>query len=87
MTTMRTLLLAVVLGAASCATVPPIPTSLYGEACANLNALGCPEGAKANCAAVMQTAQEAHLTDLRPSCLAAAKTQDEARACGSVTCP
>jgi hypothetical protein len=88
---MRSFILALTIALTSCATPSPTPDpppgpDIYGAACANLAAVGCPEGSRDNCAEVMQQAQEAHLTDLHPTCLAAAKTQDAARACGSVRC-
>lgn len=64
-------------------------------ACANLAALGCPEGADASvCVRTIDHVQAGHLTDLHPDCLARARTKAEARACGakrdgggSVDCP
>jgi hypothetical protein len=77
----------------ACSTTPPapvppgpVPASIYEQACANLASLGCSAGKVADCAAVMQADEEAHLTELNPTCLAVAKTQDEARACKSVRC-
>jgi len=71
-----------------CASPQPVPTpqpdpAIYQAACDQLATIGCPEGAMPNCAAVLQSAQEAHLTNLRPTCLAAAQSQDAARACGT----
>jgi hypothetical protein len=79
------------LSCTSCATNPPTPDPVigpdaYGAACANLAAIGCPEGQRENCVSVMQRAQEARLTDLRPTCLAAAANAAAARACGTVRC-
>ena len=52
--------------------------------------LRCPEADDADggdsCEVACRHAQEGGLTDLRPRCLAAAKTVDELRACGSVKC-
>lgn len=53
------------------------------KACANLTSLGCPIS---DCPAACTKAQGT-LTDLHPSCIAKAKTKEEARACGSVKCP
>jgi len=93
---MRVLLVAAFVSFLACVTPAPLPPppgpspDVYASACANLAAIGCPEGARPNCARVMQDAQEAHLTDLHPECLAGlAKTasKEEARACESVRCP
>jgi hypothetical protein len=83
---MRTIILTLALAFSACATVHPVPVDVYPAACSNLAQLGCPEGARPNCAAVMKRADDDHLTDTRASCLAVAKTADEARACGSVRC-
>ena len=51
--------------------------------------LGCPEGTPdggQSCVEVCRHTQATHLTDLHPSCLAAAKSKEQARACGSVKC-
>ena len=88
---MRSIILALSIVLAACATPgptpPPLPTDVYAGACANLAAIGCQEGAKPNCAAVMQRAQESAITDLHPACLATATSKEAARACGSVRCP
>jgi hypothetical protein len=89
---MRTTILAIAIALAACVTpgpVPPDPTpspDVYARACAKLAAIGCPEGARESCARVMQDAQEARATDLRPECLAKADSIEAARACGSVRC-
>lgn len=55
-------------------------------ACRNLALLGCPEGNPiASCVATCAAAQ-GKVTDLKPACLARAKTQEEARAVGTVKC-
>ena len=59
------------------------------SACANLSALGCPEGNPSggkSCAETCEHTQSTHLTDLKPACLSAARTVADARACGSVAC-
>lgn len=54
--------------------------------CANLSAMGCPEGA-AGCDATCRHVQVTRLTDLPIACLSAARSKPEARACGSLACP
>jgi hypothetical protein len=83
---MRTIILTLSLAFSACATDPPVPVDVYPAACLNLQSLGCPEGARPNCAAVMKRADDDHLTDTHASCLAGAKTAEDARACGSVRC-
>ena len=56
------------------------------RACQNLATLGCAEG-NASCVTTMQHAQSTGITDLKPACLAAAKSKADVRACGSVACP
>lgn len=60
------------------------------KACINLGALGCPEARAVDggqsCYAVCAHAEETHKFDLKPACLAAAKSIAEAKACGSVRC-
>lgn len=66
---------------------PLVITDACGRACANLKALGCPEGTDAaQCSAACSHAQGGTF-DLHPECLAAAMTPDSARGCGSVRCP
>ena len=68
---------------------PPTAGGDCAAACANLAALGCPEGAPKSgqsCVEVCNHAQSSHLTDLKPACLAAAKTAADARACKTVKC-
>jgi|WetSurMetagenome_2_1015567.scaffolds.fasta_scaffold713134_2 hypothetical protein len=72
-----------------CATPPaPAPTDPTScrDACSNLAKLGCPEGLAANCESTCKRASDEGLTDLRPSCLREATSQEEARSCGTVTC-
>jgi hypothetical protein len=83
---MRTIILTLAFAFSACATVPPVPVDVYPAACSNLAQLGCPEGARPNCAAVMKRAEDEHLTDTKAQCLAGAKSAEEARACGSVRC-
>lgn len=65
----------------------PVPVgSACSRACDNLASLECPEGLDSSCAATCQKVQDGRLTDFKPECLAAAKTQAEASACGTVTC-
>jgi hypothetical protein len=52
----------------------------FVTACAVLAGLGCPEGQRSDCAAVMQ--HSTTVTLVPTSCIAAAKTVDDARACG-----
>lgn len=56
--------------------------------CRTLRELGCPEGSPdgAVCEVVCTHAQGSRLTDLHPSCVAAARSKAEVRACGSVRC-
>lgn len=56
------------------------------NACANLASLGCPEGVAPDCVSVCDHTQATKLTDFKPDCLAAAKSQAAAKACGSVSC-
>jgi hypothetical protein len=70
-----------------CATTNNVfPPATYAEACANIASLGCYEGTDPSCAPLMQRAQEARITDLKPSCLAAARSVGEVQACGTVSC-
>lgn len=83
----RTLLLAMAI--VGCATPPtPTPTdpSSCRDACSNLAKLGCPEGLSTRCETTCQKVADEGLTDLKPSCLAQATSQGEARSCGTVTC-
>lgn len=59
----------------------------YSAACANLRALGCPEGDDSACAAAMQHADKAHLTLVPTACLTTAHSKTEARSCTFVACP
>jgi hypothetical protein len=63
---------------------------MCAKACANLATLGCPEARRVDggqtCYAVCVHTEETHKFDLKPTCLAAAKTVAEAKACGSVRC-
>jgi hypothetical protein len=60
------------------------------RACARLRLLGCPEGTPSDggqsCVTVCQHAQGTHLTELKPECLAGAKTVLEVQACKTVRC-
>jgi len=58
----------------------------YGAACANLAAVGCPEGAMPDCAAVLQRMVVARLTSINVACLASALTPVAVQACGGVAC-
>jgi hypothetical protein len=58
----------------------------YGAACANLAAVGCPEGAMPDCAAVLQRMRVARLTSINVACLASALTPVAVQACGGVAC-
>lgn len=67
----------------------PTPTpagNVYEAACANLGTFNCSEGLADNCVETMQKTQEKGLVDLKPSCLANAKSVGEVQACGSVEC-
>ena len=71
----------------SCAHLTPGPANAgCSEACANLVVLGCAEGSDPSCAATCQEAQDSGKIDLRPACLAAAKSVGEVLACGTVVC-
>jgi len=89
---MRTIILALSIAFAACVTPTPTPDppppglDPYVSACATLAAIGCQEGLKANCASKMREAQEARMTEMHVSCLDAATTKAQARACGSVRC-
>ena len=64
-------------------------TDFCPAACANLIKLGCPEGledAGQGCTSVCEHTQSSKLFNMKASCLAAAKTKTEVKACGSVTC-
>lgn len=66
---------------------PAEAASSCAKACKNLAALGCSEGAAADCTVTCQRTQAARLTDLKPACLSTAKTKAGARACGpAVAC-
>jgi hypothetical protein len=64
----------------------PLPAATAENACANLAALQCPEGLRADCISVTQKAIDLHTTDLKLGCLVAAKTVEAVRACGTVLC-
>lgn len=59
-------------------------------ACARLRRLGCPEGAPApggdSCVGTCINARAKHTVDLRPECIAKARTKSEAIKCGTVDC-
>ena len=85
---MKTLILCL-LTVAACGTVQPVPTPPpvdYSAVCAHLSDLGCSEGKAPECAAVFARIQDGRMSDLQPSCLMAAKTPAEVRACTSVAC-
>ncbi|GAC1475546.1 MAG: hypothetical protein PVSMB8_00130 [Vulcanimicrobiaceae bacterium] len=71
---------------------PPPPDASTGDcaaACANLRALGCPEGAEdagQGCTAVLCHAEGSGKLDLKMACVKAAKTKDELAKCGTVKC-
>jgi hypothetical protein len=70
-----------------CAHATPSPSQAgCTEACANLVVLGCSEGTDPTCATTCQEAQDSGKLDLRPACLAAAKSVGEVLACGTVVC-
>ena len=60
-------------------------------ACLALAKLGCPEAAGSpggqSCYAVCAHAEETHKFDFKRGCLAAAKTVEAVRACGTARCP
>ena len=62
-------------------------TTVGGQVCANLVALGCDEGRATNCAAVVDHAVGKNITRVDSPCLLNAKTKAGVRACGFVTCP
>lgn len=62
----------------------PDGSSRYARACEALRAAGCPEGVDPECAAVLARGDK--VLNMRPACLAGAKSAAEARACGSVRC-
>jgi len=79
----------------SCASTTPVPdpaptpdpsADVYEAACSNLATWGCSEGLADNCADTIKKTQEGGLVDLKPSCLANAKSVGEIQACGSVEC-
>jgi hypothetical protein len=86
---MKSVIIAAVVLLIDCRTTTPTPIPVDAgtitAACANLAKLGCPEGGT-SCVATIQHASSAGVTDLKPACLAAATSQDAARACGTVTC-
>jgi hypothetical protein len=54
------------------------------NACAHLDAIGCPDGAAANCAAVLDHVRDSRLTRIDVACILTAHDPSEARECGSV---
>ena len=60
--------------------------TVYEAACANLITWGCSEGLADNCVETLQKTQERGLVDMKPSCLASAKSVGDVQACGSVEC-
>lgn len=70
---------------------PPAPVDASTPAvaaCANLAALGCPEGAAATCAPTIDHVLAVKLTPLNVACLTSAKSKTAVRACGPfVRCP
>jgi len=83
--------LAVIL--ASCTHTPaivadagPTPHATTTQACANLAARGCAEGVDASCVATFDRIVSARLILIDPSCLAAAQSKADVRACGGVEC-
>lgn len=76
---------------------PELPATVDGAtacpackgACEALERLGCPEAhpdGGDGCYAVLSHAQASKKFDLRPYCLAAAKTREELARCGTVRC-
>jgi hypothetical protein len=66
-----------------------VNASPCSKACANLRALGCPEGAPdagESCEVVCKHTENGPF-NLKPACLEAAKTVAAVRACKTVTCP
>jgi hypothetical protein len=73
----------------ACATVPPVPTPApvdYVALCAHLVDIGCPEGAKTNCASTFARIEGAHMAELSPQCLLDASEKSQARNCGTIAC-
>jgi hypothetical protein len=69
----------------------PTPTpdpsaNVYEAACKNIGDLGCSEGKDDNCVETLQKTQEGGLVDMKPTCLANAKSVGDVQACGSVEC-
>lgn len=63
------------------------------RACANMRlpSIQCPEAdppkaGEESCEAVCRHASKSGLTDLKPKCVASARTANEVRACGTVKC-
>ncbi len=65
---------------------PPPVQDACSAFCAILTQLGCSEGAQANCASTCRHVIDSGLTDLKISCVSAAKTVAQVKACGSVKC-
>lgn len=72
---------------------PPIETATFpicAKACAALKRLGCPEAERpdggSTCYALCAKAEASGKFGLRPSCVAASKTQADTRACGTIRC-
>lgn len=61
-------------------------STVYTRACANLDVLGCPDGAasRPNCAAALEHMVTARTANLDPACVAAATSKSAAQACGPV---
>ena len=88
-------LLLALLSCSPAVTTDPTPDDgvdrVCAKACANLRRLDCPEGdapdGGRSCESVCEQARASHRIDLKPLCLASAKTREAARACGTVACP
>lgn len=74
-----------------CATTPPIPSNPpspadYQDACNNLRAIGCSDGAVDWCPVILQKMVDGHLTNVDVGCLMTAKDSPAAITCGGVRC-
>lgn len=61
-------------------------TSACQPACEAMKKLGCPEGQAASCVDTCKQTQGTGKFDLKPACIASAKTRDELAVCGTVRC-
>jgi hypothetical protein len=81
-----TLACAILLGCPPKPNPPNASGDLCFDACKTLEWLECSVGSDPKCVETCKRVQEERITNLNPACLASARTQEEARKCGSVRC-